>query len=75
MLLTQEHYDLLSQFEREFRGRHDKEDKSLWRIGQIYQSGEVNALFKAYRQGYSLGKSIAQQEAALAPGCGEGVDD
>lgn len=56
-LNSKNHYDLISQFERDFpHNRLDKEEKSLWRIGQIYQNGEVNRLFLAYRQGYSLAK-------------------
>lgn len=60
-LLSQEHYDLMSQFERTFSGRLDKEDKSLWPMGVVYQDGQVNELFKAYRHGYALGKAIAAQ--------------
>lgn len=57
MLFTKEHYDLLAQFERTFHGeRLDKEPQELWSIGQIYQSGEINKLFLAYRMGYAFGK-------------------
>ena len=61
MLMTKEHYDLLGQFESEFKHhRLDKEDKALWGKGIIFQDGRVNELFKAYRQGYSLGKVMAE---------------
>ena len=65
MLLTLEHYDLMAQFEREFPGRHDKEQKALWPNGIIYQDGQINELFKAYRRGYALSKAIHQQANPL----------
>lgn len=60
MLLDKEHYDLMDQFEREFRGhRMDREkDKGLWVSGHVYECGETNALFLAFRRGYSLGKHL-----------------
>ena len=55
-LFSQEHYDLIAMFDREFRGlRLDKENKDLWSKGHIYQNGEVNNLFLAYRKGFALG--------------------
>lgn len=60
MLFTTEHYELLAQFEREFKHRRlDKEVKDLWRKGIVYQDGQTNDLFLAYRKGYALGKLIA----------------
>ena len=57
-LLDKEHYELISQFEKDYnRYRLDKEDKTLWDKGIIYQNGEVNNLFLAYRLGYTLGKN------------------
>ncbi len=58
-LFTKEHYELLEMFEREFagEGRFDKEAKELWSKGYIYQHGDMNRLFKAYRRGYALGKA------------------
>lgn len=56
---TQEHQDVMGQFEKEFNGnRLDREDKSLWPRGNVYQNGEVNKLFLAYRRGYSFAKSV-----------------
>lgn len=56
-LLSKEHYELIAQFDKDFSHcRLDKEEKSLWSIGQIYQNGETNNLFKAYRMGHSYGK-------------------
>ena len=56
---SKEHYDLMFSFEKTF-GHHrlDHEDKSLWSKGNIYQSGETNELFKAYRMGYALAQAI-----------------
>lgn len=60
MLKTKEHYELLNQFEREFKGcRLDKEDKAMWPKGYIYQDGQVNEIFQAYQRGYALGKATA----------------
>ena len=60
MLWKKEHYDLMTQFEKNFPGiRLDKEPKDLWSKGIIYQNGETNNLFKAYRLGYSLGKTFS----------------
>lgn len=60
MLKTQEHINLISQFERDLKinGRYkEKEDKSLWVKGNIYTHGETNSLFLAYRFGYAYGKA------------------
>lgn len=56
-LFGKEHYDLLEMFEREFSFRFDKEEKSLWPKGHIYQNGEANGAFLAFRKGYAFGKS------------------
>lgn len=59
MLKTQEHYDLMAQFERQFKGRRlDREGKQDWARGVIYQDGQTNDLFAAYRWGYALGKAV-----------------
>lgn len=57
-LASKEHYDLIEMFEKEFKGegRFNKEDKSLWPKGNIYQHGEINRLFLAYRRGFAYGK-------------------
>lgn len=61
-LHTQEHYDLMAHFERQFKGhRLDREDKSQWPRQHIYQCGETNQLFLAFRRGYSLGKCVESQ--------------
>lgn len=55
--------DLMAQFERDFAHlRLDREDRGQWRRGNVYQNGEVNALFLAYRKGYTLGKFMMERE-------------
>lgn len=65
---SQEHSDLMDMFEREHRGqRLDRENKSLWTAQHVYQNGETNCLFLAYRRGYAYGRSVAastKEEAA-----------
>jgi len=43
MIGTKEHYDLLNMFERSIAKHHrkEREDKSLWKKGVIYQDGNV----------------------------------
>lgn len=58
-----EHYALLDQFERDCKplaGRLDREGKSLWPKGIIYQDGRTNDLFLAYRRGYAYCKSVSR---------------
>lgn len=56
-LNSAEHVDVMSMFEKEFKHeRLDKEPRSIWTKGNIYQSGITNNLFLAYRRGYALGK-------------------
>lgn len=58
-LRTQEHQDVMAQFEREFKGmRLDREAKNIWPLGRIYQDGQVNGLFLAYRRGYALARCV-----------------
>jgi hypothetical protein len=59
-LTSKAHYDLMTQFESEFsHHRLDKEDKSYWAKGNIYQNGTANELFLAYRRGYAFGMAVA----------------
>lgn len=56
---TQEHQDVMCQFEMEFRGhRLDREAKDCWPRARIYQDGRTNELFLAYRRGYALARSV-----------------
>ena len=53
-----EHDEILYEFEKNFKHmRLDREKNiSLWKIGQVYQCGETNNMYKAYILGYSLGR-------------------
>jgi uncharacterized protein (UPF0332 family) len=59
-LTSKEHYDLINFFEKCFKneGRLDKEDKAMWSKGYVYQNGEVNRLFKAFREGVAYGQAV-----------------
>ena len=59
-LLSKEHYELMLQFEKQFTGRFDKEEKSLWVKGNVYQDSMVNQMFVVFRAGYALGKAVHQ---------------
>lgn len=65
-LHTQDHIELMAMFERVFKGqfRLDREDKALWSKGSIYQHGEANAAFLAFRHGVAYGVAISRQSAA-----------
>lgn len=59
MLKTKEQYDMMTQFEKEYKHwRLDKEPKDIWSKGHYYQHGELNNLFLAYQKGYALGKTV-----------------
>lgn len=58
-LKTQEHYDVIAMFERLGIGaRFEKEQKELWPKGHVYQHGDTNNLFLAFRHGVAFGKSL-----------------
>ncbi len=63
MLNSKEHYDLMAVFERQHSGRFDKEDKSLWPKGVIYQDGHVNELFLAFRRGHAYAEADMRADA------------
>lgn len=60
--MNKEHYDLMSAFERQHSGRFDKEDKSLWPRGIIYQDGAVNELFASFRRGHAYAQADARSD-------------
>lgn len=67
MLKSKEHYDLMAQFEQDikssnvhFNPRLERADKSLWDKGHVYNHGETNSLFIAYRLGYSFAKALGR---------------
>ena len=63
MLMTKEHQDLMKSFERLYsHERLDREDVGLWKRSILYQDGNVNALFLAFRSGYMLGKAVQREE-------------
>ena len=58
MLGSKEHYDIIDAFERSHSGlRLDRESKEFWSKGHVYQNGEANSLFLAYREGVSFAKA------------------
>jgi hypothetical protein len=62
-LKSQEHIELIAMFERIYKGRLDKEPKDLWPKGRIYQDGEMNNLFLAFRHGAAYGQAIERVAA------------
>lgn len=70
MLGTQEHYDLIDQFEKWYRkcsltrGRLDKEPKEMWCKGRIYEHGDTRAEYQAFIAGYAYGKTVQRLEAS-----------
>ena len=59
-LYSKDHYDLMAMFENEFPDcRLDREDKEFWPKGNVYQNGETNNLFLAYRKGVAYGRATA----------------
>ena len=63
-LVSKEHYDLIDMFEKIFKGqfRFDKEDKATWTKGFVYQHGDANRMFLAFRQGCAYGRSLERVE-------------
>lgn len=58
-LESKEHEDLMKMFEKIYSHlRLDREDRRMWSKKIIYQNGEANELFLAYRAGYSYGKKF-----------------
>jgi hypothetical protein len=70
MLKSKEHYELMAQFEKEFRYRRLDREKSKehWAAGNLYENGETNELFKAFRRGYSFGLLVERQNAEKSVG-------
>lgn len=62
-ITSKEHYDVLNQFETEFRGhfRLDRELKEQWPRGYVYQDDKANLAFQAYRKGYALAKAVYRE--------------
>lgn len=57
-ITSKEHYELMEMFERIYGGeRLDRERKENWMRGYVYQNGETNKLFIAFREGVAYGKT------------------
>jgi hypothetical protein len=58
-LLSADHYEMMAFFERLYKGhlRLDREQKELWAKGCVYQHGETNFAFKAFRHGIAYGRA------------------
>lgn len=62
---SQEHEEIIADFEKQFCGlRIDKEPRELWPKQNIYQNGEANALFLAFRAGYATARCVYLQEGS-----------
>jgi len=58
-LTSKDHYELVAQFDKQFSHRRlDKENKERWLKGNVYQDGNVNELFLAFRAGVAYGVAI-----------------
>lgn len=63
-VFSKEQEELMAIFERTMKkyiNRIDKEPKELWSSRQIYQNGETNMAFIAFRMGYALGKVVEHE--------------
>lgn len=58
---SKEFYDMMDNFENNknnlpYTGSFEREDKSMWVRGQIYQDGKTNSFFQCFMLGYQLGR-------------------
>lgn len=60
-LVSKEHYEMIEMFEKVFAGQYrmEKEDKTMWTKGRVYQHDNLNQLFLAFRHGVAYGKAVA----------------
>lgn len=59
-ITSREHDELMKMFEKEFRHhRLDREEKTQWAKGNVYQNGMTNELFLAYRRGVAYGQAVS----------------
>ena len=61
-LTSKEHYDLMANFEQQFKTKPEREAKELWKHS-IYCDGQINRDFIRFREGYALAKAIYQNAA------------
>lgn len=74
-----QHHEMMLAFERQSKVlpaslRFDREPRSFWANGNIYQDGQTNLLFLAYRLGHTEGRCVewgANVAACIAAGNGE----
>lgn len=60
-LITQEHYDLMDQFEKTYKHLPmTREAKEFWPKGHVYTNGQTNDAFIAYRHGYAFARALRQ---------------
>ena len=60
LLKSQEHADVMTEFEKRYKHKPIREDKSLWAMQHVYCDDAINQAFIVYREGYALAKSIYQ---------------
>jgi hypothetical protein len=61
MIGSKEFYELIENFEKNisylpYGVSFEKEERSMWEQGQIYQNGQTNNYFKCFMLGYQFGK-------------------
>ncbi len=78
---SREYYGLIAFFDKIWKGagRLDKEDREYWRRGHVYQQGDINDQFLAFREGvaygYEVGRADGLDEAEAANNETKGNDD
>ena len=56
------HIEMMDFFDRQYRHcRLDKEPKDMWPKRIIYQNGEINELFLAFRTGVAYGQAVERE--------------
>lgn len=55
---SREHYELMDQFEKRYKEKPKREEKSFWPKGAVYCNGETNRDFLNFREGYSFGRAV-----------------
>lgn len=56
---SKEHYDLMTNFEQQFKTKPTRESREIWKHS-IYCDGRINRDFLKFREGYALAKAIYQ---------------
>jgi len=58
---TQEHHEMMYEFDKLHKTTPKREPFSIWHTGYLYQDGEINKEFIAFRKGYALAKHLCRQ--------------